>query len=114
MADIKALRRVGSTPALVLRRRHASSFLETKAKTDAEKQRRNSVHAGDFRGRKNLRAAWKFLHSTLRRVACFECGQPASPVGEAVRVDLAEGGYEVVHTCVACVKARQGRGALAA
>ena len=38
---------------------------------------------------------FKFLHLNVRRSPCFECSGPAHPLGEAHRLDLAEGGFTV-------------------
>ncbi len=53
--------------------------------------------------------AFRFPHYRARRVSCFSCGNPASPLGEAMRVDLAEGGYLVIHNCLPCVRRRNLR-----
>ena len=62
------------------------------------------------------RHPFKFLHLPVRRSACASCGGPASPLGEAIWVELAEGGFEIIHSCLACVRRRseKGRGVLAA
>lgn len=53
------------------------------------------------------RHPFAFMHYRVRRSACFECRGPASPLGEAVRLDLAEGGFTVIHTCLRCVRRRR-------
>ncbi len=64
--------------------------------------------------------AFRFLHYPARRALCFNCAGPASPTAEIVRVDLAEGGYEIVHFCLPCVRRRKlkpcafGRGSVSA
>ncbi len=40
----------------------------------------------------------------FRRVVCCLCGCPCFWLGEAIRVDMAEGGYRIVHACLACVR----------
>lgn len=47
---------------------------------------------------------FRFLHLPARRAACFNCNGPASPLGEARRVELAEGGFSIVHFCLSCVR----------
>lgn len=41
----------------------------------------------------------------LRRSTCGRCGEPVEWLGEAIRVDLAEGGrFQVVHSCWPCLR----------
>jgi hypothetical protein len=39
----------------------------------------------------------------LPRSTCGRCGLPCVWLGEAIRVDLAEGGFTVVHSCLPCL-----------
>lgn len=38
------------------------------------------------------------------RPTCGRCGEPVEWLGEAIRVDLAEGGFQIVHACLPCVR----------
>jgi RNase P subunit RPR2 len=40
----------------------------------------------------------------LRRSICGRCCLPCVWLGEAIRVDLAEGGFEILHVCLPCVR----------
>lgn len=40
----------------------------------------------------------------LRRPTCGRCGEPVEWLGEAIRIDLAEGGFQIVHACLPCVR----------
>lgn len=40
----------------------------------------------------------------LRRSTCGRCGEPVGWLGEAIRVDLAEGGFQIVHCCLPCLR----------
>ncbi len=53
--------------------------------------------------------AFRFLHYRARRVSCFACAGAVVMLGEALRVDLAEGGYLVIHNCLPCVRRRNLR-----
>ena len=39
-----------------------------------------------------------------RRTVCGRCGLFCVHLGEAVRVDFAEGGYAILHVCLPCVR----------
>jgi hypothetical protein len=38
----------------------------------------------------------------LRRPTCGRCGEPVEWLGEAIRIDLAEGGFQILHVCLPC------------
>jgi hypothetical protein len=38
------------------------------------------------------------------RVSCSRCGGACIYLGEAVRVDLAEGDFQILHVCRSCVR----------
>lgn len=38
------------------------------------------------------------------RVVCARCCLPCVYLGEAIRVDMAEGGHRILHVCIACVR----------
>jgi RNase P subunit RPR2 len=38
------------------------------------------------------------------RSVCMRCGFPCVYLGEAIRVDLAEGGFTVITVCLTCVR----------
>lgn len=38
----------------------------------------------------------------LRRPTCGCCGEPVEWLGEAIRIDLAEGGFQILHVCLPC------------
>lgn len=40
----------------------------------------------------------------FRRTICGRCSFFCVALGEAVRVDRAEGGFEVLHVCLSCVR----------
>ena len=40
----------------------------------------------------------------LRRPTCGRCGEPVGWLGEAIRVDLAEGSFQIVHCCLPCLR----------
>lgn len=46
------------------------------------------------------------------RSVCRLCGLPCVYLGEAIRVDLAEGGFEVVHLCLPCRRRARAHAAL--
>lgn len=48
----------------------------------------------------------------FRRVACCECGNFCFWLGEAVRVECAEGRFEILHACLPCVRNRASRAEL--
>lgn len=55
----------------------------------------------------------------FRRATCGRCGQTCAFTAEAIRVDLAEGGFQIVHSCWPCLRrtrlnAVRGKEALAA
>ncbi|MDQ3256969.1 MAG: hypothetical protein M3R15_24270, partial [Acidobacteriota bacterium] len=39
---------------------------------------------------------------TFRRATCARCEAPVIALGEAIRVERVEGGYEILHVCAAC------------
>ncbi len=51
--------------------------------------------------------AFRFLHYPARRASCFTCAGADVMLGEALRLDLAEGGYLVIHNCLPCVRRRK-------
>jgi RNase P subunit RPR2 len=50
------------------------------------------------------RAFVEGLGRRFRRSTCGRCAEPVEWLGEAVRVDLAEGGFQVVHCCLPCLQ----------
>jgi hypothetical protein len=40
----------------------------------------------------------------LRRPTCGRCGEPVEWLGEAIRIDLAEGGFQIIHVCLPCLR----------
>jgi hypothetical protein len=36
------------------------------------------------------------------RSVCGYCGLPCVYLGEAIRIDLAEGGFQILHVCLPC------------
>ncbi len=53
--------------------------------------------------------AFRFPHYPVARAACFSCSNPASPIGEIVRIERVEGGEEILHFCAPCVRRRKLR-----
>lgn len=45
------------------------------------------------------------LGNRFRRSTCGRCGLPCIYLGEAIRVELAEGGFVVLHVCLTCARA---------
>jgi RNase P subunit RPR2 len=40
----------------------------------------------------------------LRRPTCGRCGEPVEWLGKAIRIDLAEGGFTILHVCLPCMR----------
>lgn len=55
----------------------------------------------------NPKRRWKpgaaRVADTFRRAACARCEEPVITLGEAIRVDRVEGGFEIIHLCTECV-----------
>ena len=50
----------------------------------------------------------------LRRSVCGFCGLPVVFLGMATRIDLAEGGFHIVHCCWPCLRVIHRKEVLAA
>lgn len=38
------------------------------------------------------------------RSTCMNCGEPSLWLGEAISIVLAEGGFAIIHRCMACLR----------